>query len=206
MGHPVGRRERPVALLVDFDGVLRQWDPRFTAAVEARHGLEPGALLAATFEPARLRTLTLGQVSHAAWLIEMGSALGAPAAVTEWAAFRGTVDPQVLAFVRSLRAAGHSVALATNASDLLDDDLAALELTGEFDAVVNSAVLGVAKPAPEFFAVACAMLRVPPKGCLLVDDTERNVQGARAAGLAGHRWTGPGDLPYLQAAFGLATS
>ena len=134
-------RERPTALLVDLDGVLRVWDPEFTAGVEERYGLATGALLTA--------------------------------------------------------------ALATNATDGDHEDLAALGLTDDLDAVVNSAELGVAKPAPEFYAAACAAVGVPPRGCLLVDDTDRNVRGARAAGLAAHRWTGPADLPYLRAALGL---
>jgi putative hydrolase of the HAD superfamily len=197
------RRERPSALLVDLDGVLRRWDPAFTAAVEERYGLAPGALLTAALEPDRLRPVVTGRVSRAEWLAGIGEAVGSAEAVAEWMTFRGTVDPEVLGFIRQVRTAGLPVALATNATDAERDDLAALGLTDELDAVVNSAELGVAKPAPEFYAAACAAVRVPPRGCLLVDDTDRNVRGARAAGLAAHRWTGPADLPYLRAALGL---
>jgi putative hydrolase of the HAD superfamily len=37
---------------------------------------------------------------------------------------------------------------------------------------------------------------------LFVDDEDRNVRGAREAGLAAFRWTGPMDLPYVRAALG----
>jgi putative hydrolase of the HAD superfamily len=69
--------------------------------------------------------------------------------------------------------------------------------------VVNSSVIGFAKPTPSYFAAACAALDVPPRLCLFVDDSDRFVRGARAAGLSAHRWTGPADLPYLRAALGL---
>jgi len=71
--------------------------------------------------------------------------------------------------------------------------------------VVNSSVIGFAKPMASYFAAACAELSVPPRLCLLVDDSDRFVQGARTAGLSAYRWTGPRDLPYLRAALGLTT-
>jgi putative hydrolase of the HAD superfamily len=196
-------RERPSALLVDLDGVLRLWDPEFTAGVERRYGLAPGALLTAGLAPDRLRAVITGRLTRADWQAEIGAAVGCPEAVAEWATFRGTVDQDVLGLIRQVRAAGRPVALATNATEAERQDLASLGLLDELDAVVNSAELGVAKPAPEFYAAACTAVGVPPRGCLLVDDTDRNVRGARAAGLAAHRWTGPADLPYLRAALGL---
>jgi putative hydrolase of the HAD superfamily len=199
----VTSRERPSALLVDLDGVLRVWDPEFTAGVERRYGLAPGALLTAGLAPDRLRPLVTGQISRAEWQAGIGEAVGSAEAVAEWATFRGTVDLDVLGLIRSVRAAGRPVALATNADDAARADLAVLGLTDELDAVANSAELGVAKPAAEFYATACAAVGVPPRGCLLVDDTDRNVRGARAAGLAAHRWTGPADVPYLRAALGV---
>jgi hypothetical protein len=42
------------ALLLDLDGILRQFDPAFTVAVEQRHGLAPGTLPAAAFDHERL--------------------------------------------------------------------------------------------------------------------------------------------------------
>lgn len=191
------------ALLVDLDGVLRRWDRAHEAAIERRYGLDAGALLATAMEPDRVRPVLLGEVAHADWMAGVGKALGAPEAVTEWEAYRGEVDPDVLGLVREVRAAGLPVALVTNATDRLDADLATLGLVGELDAVVNSSVLGTAKPAPEYFTRACELVRVPPRDCLVVDDSERVVRGARAAGLLAHRWSGPADLPYLRAALGL---
>jgi putative hydrolase of the HAD superfamily len=187
-----------------MDGVLRRWDPAHAAGIERRYGLAPGALLATAMAPERVRPAVLGEVGHADWMAGVGRALGAPDAVTEWESERGSVDPDVLGLIREVRAAGLPVALVTNATDRLDADLDLLGLTGELDAVVNSSELGVAKPAPAYFQRACAAVGVEPGYCLVVDDSERVVRGAREAGLLAYRWTGPADLPYLRAALGLA--
>ncbi|MEW2590806.1 HAD-IA family hydrolase [Micromonospora aurantiaca] len=200
-------RERATALLVDFDGVLRRWDPAVAAGVEREYGLTEGVLGEIAMSWGLLQPVLTGQVSHAQWMMSVADALTpavgvdrARAAVQEWQSYRGEVDPEVLAFVREVRSAGIRVGLGTNATDLLDADLAALGLTEELDVIVNSSVVGVHKPAKEYFQAACEALATPPGRVLFVDDEDRAVAGARVAGLSAHRWSGPADLRYLRAA------
>ncbi|MFV2100406.1 HAD-IA family hydrolase [Micromonospora sp. LOL_024] len=201
-------RERATALLVDFDGVLRRWDPAVAAGVEREYGLSGGVLAEIAMQWDRLQPALTGQVNHVDWMTSVadaltpsvGDAARARAAVARWQRYRGEVDPDVLAFIREVRAAGIRVGLGTNATDLLDADLAALDLVGELDVVVNSSVLGVHKPAPEYFRAACEALEAAPSRVLFVDDEDRAVSGARVARLAAHRWSGPADLRYLRAA------
>ena len=201
-------RERATALLVDFDGVLRRWDPAVAADVERRYGLSEGVLGEIAMSWGLLQPVLTGQVSHAEWVASVADALtpsaGSPerarAAVEEWQRYRGEVDQDVLGFIREVRAAGVRVGLGTNATDLLDADLAALGLTDELDVIVNSSVVGVHKPAKEYFQAACEALDTPPARVLFTDDEDRAVRGARAAGLSAHRWSGHSDLRYLRAA------
>jgi putative hydrolase of the HAD superfamily len=193
-------------LLVDLDGVLRRWDPAIPLAIEERYGLPPGTLRRTAFAPSRLVPALTGQASRAEWMAGVAEALGEPQAVAEWESYRGEVDADVLGFVREVRAAGIPAGLATNATDQLDADLEHLGLTGEFDVVVNSWTIGFTKPAASYFVAACTSLRVPSPRCLLVDDSERYVRGARAAGLSAYRWTGPADLPYLRAVLGIGAA
>jgi putative hydrolase of the HAD superfamily len=201
-------RERATALLVDFDGVLRRWDPAVAVGVEREYGLTEGVLGEIAMSWGLLQPVLTGRLSHAEWMSSVADALTpsvgdharARAAVEEWQRYRGEVDPEVLAFIREVRAAGVRVGLGTNATDLLDADLAALDLTGELDVVVNSSTIGVHKPAKEYFQAACEALETSPTRVLFVDDEDRAVAGARVAGLSAHRWTGPGDLRYLRAA------
>ena len=200
-------RERAPALLVDFAGVLRRWDPAVAAGVEREYGLTEGVLGEIAMSWGLLQPVLTGQVSHAQWMVSVADALTpvvgadrARAAVQEWQSYRGEVDPDVLAFIREVRVGGIRVGLGTNATDLLDADLAALDLTGELDVIVNSSVVGVHKPAKEYFQAACEALGTPPGRVLFVDDEDRAVAGARVAGLSAHRWSGPADLRYLRAA------
>lgn len=206
-----GLRETAEVLLLDLDGVLRVFDPSVAAGAERRHGLPEGALSGAAFAWSRLRPAIVGECRHAEWMeqvaADLAETIGSPeraaAAVAEWHAYRGEVVPAVLDFVRGTRSAGVTVGLATNATSLLDEDLEALGLRDEVDIVVNSSVLGVHKPTREFFVQACAAVDRAPARVLFVDDEDRNVRGARVAGLSAYRWSGISDAPYLRAALGL---
>ena len=200
-------RGRPTALLIDLDGVLRRFDAEFAAGVERRYGLPAGALFDTAMRWSLLQPAVSGQVNHTEWMDNVVEALAeaaggrenARAAVDEWQTDRGEIDGEVLAFIREVRSAGVRVGLATNATDRLDADLAALGVADDVDLVLNSSVLGVHKPVKDYFRQACLAVGAPPERVLFVDDSDRAVRGARAAGLSAHRWTGPGDLPYLRA-------
>ena len=206
-----GPRPRAEALLLDFDGVLCRRDPARGAAVEERYGLPPGTVVATMMEWSRLLPAITGLTTRAEWFDGVAETLadrvGGPerarALLREFDAYRGEIDPVVLAFVRDVRAAGRPVALASNGTAELADDLVAFGVAGDFDAVVNSSAIGVHKPAPEFFRAACQAVGVPPRQCLFVDDTDRHVRGARAAGLSAYRYDPPDDLRYARAALGL---
>jgi putative hydrolase of the HAD superfamily len=205
-------QRRPAqALLIDLDGVVRRWDPGPIAAVEAAHGLAPGTLLSTAMRWDLYQPAMSGRLTHAQWTAVIAERLPLPpaestAAVEEWQKYRGEVDTEVLAFVREVRAAGRPAALATNATDLLRDDLTALGLSGEFDAVFSSWELKIHKPAPSFYERVCAALGLAPQWVLFVDDDDRAVRGARAAKLLAYRWTGPAGLRYLRGAMGLTSA
>jgi putative hydrolase of the HAD superfamily len=206
-----GTRDLASALLLDLDGVVRVFDPAVPAAIERRYALPAGTLARSALAWHRLRPAIVGQKSHAAWLesivADLTEAAGGPeparAAVREWQADRGTVVPEVIEFVREVRRAGMPVGLATNSTSVLSDDLDSLRLTGEFDVVVNSSVIGFHKPTREFFSTACVAVATAPARCFFVDDDDRHVRGARVAGLSAYRWNGAADVPYLRAALAL---
>lgn len=197
------RRRRPAeALLIDLDGVVRQFDRSYS--VEQRYGLPDGAFLKAGMEWTRYVPAVTGAWTRAQWLDAIAEATGAPReALDEWDEYRGYVNEDVLAFVREVRAAGVPVGLATNATDDVRDDLKKLALESEFDQVISSAEIGFHKPSRDFFIQACTFMGTPPDICLFVDDQDRNVQGARAAGLSAMRFTVLDDLRYVRAALGL---
>ncbi|MEV6347279.1 HAD-IA family hydrolase [Actinoplanes sp. NPDC051851] len=196
-------RDRARALMIDLDGVLRRWDPAPMIAVEVKYALKPAALLETSMSWDVYQPAMAGEISDAEWMGLVADRLPlekaeADAAVAEWQSYRGEVDPVVLDFVREVRAGGRKVALATNATDRLRPDLAALGLLDEVDLVLSSWEMKVHKPAPEYFQQACQAVGELPKHVLFVDDDDRVVRGARSAGLSGYRWAGPEHLPYLR--------
>jgi len=205
------RRRRPTALLIDFDGVLRRHDERVLSELEAANGLDDGEIVAVASAPELLIPAILGRVSRAGWRTDIAAALAdrvggldnAEKIVGEWDSYRGEIVPEVLDTIEMVRAAGIPVALCTNATDDLREDLERFDLSDAFDAVVSSAEIGAVKPMREFYLAACEAVKTPPGQCLFVDDTARNVAGARAAGLLSYRYTGPAGLQYVRAAFEL---
>jgi len=102
----------------------------------------------------------------------------------------GVLVPEVLAFAREAHQAGIKVVVEGGAR-------------GDFDAVADSSLIGSHKPQKDFFLAACALIGVPPERFLFIDDTDRNVRGARAAGLSALRFSGPADLSYARSALSL---
>jgi putative hydrolase of the HAD superfamily len=201
----VAQRDPARALLIDFDGVLRRFDPAPLIATELKFGLPPASLLETAMAWDVFRPAIAGELTHQEWMQVVASRLPlepaeAGSAVAEWQAYRGEIDPEALAFVREVRAAGRKVGLATNATDLLPADLEKLGLTGEFDVVINSWDLKIHKPAPEYFQRAAQLIGELPKFILFVDDDDRAIRGARAAGMSAYRWSGPEHVSLLRKA------
>jgi epoxide hydrolase-like predicted phosphatase len=76
-----------------------------------------------------------------------------------------------------------------------------------FDAVVLSEHEGIRKPDPEIYLIAAKKLGEPPEACVFVDDVPRNVDGARAVGMAGvlHKDAAI-TIPKLEEMFGVSLS
>jgi putative hydrolase of the HAD superfamily len=49
--------------------------------------------------------------------------------------------------------------------------------------VVESSVVGVRKPEPAFYEIACRLLDVEPAACVFLDDLGINLKPARAMGM-----------------------
>jgi len=96
----------------------------------------------------------------------------------------GTVE-----LVHALRASGYGVHLGTNQERHRGTYMRGVLGYDElFDVSCYSYDLGVAKPDPGFFAETARRIGSPPPGILFIDDSLRNVNGARSAGLAAEQW------------------
>ena len=171
------------AYIFDLDGVVRHFDRMEEAAIERRHGLAPGSMIHAAFGSELGNEFICGRLA---------TVIG-PGAAAELLAMRPEVDHEVVSLIEALRADA-PVALLTNGSTRTAHELAAAGLAAVFDLVLNSATLGIAKPAVEIYRHATGRLGVPPERTLFVDDRPLNIDGARTAGLVAHHFVGLDEL------------
>ncbi len=168
---------------------------------ERQAGLPEGSLVAVALgDHDLLNRAVTGKISDEQWrrqivdrLAASNSEDAAAKAVNQWSSARGAVNAEVLQLIRAERCA-RPVAVLTNATSRLDEDLAALALDREVDFVFNSSSLGVAKPDPAIFLRAGQILGAPLDNCVFVDDTRTHVETAALLGMTSHLFTEPSAL------------
>lgn len=182
------------AFLTDLDGVIRIWRATQDSDAECAVGLPGGAIKQVAFAPDLLLPAITGQLTDEAWRQQIGERLAQAypnldvvRAVAIWSAPCGEVDVAMLDLLRRVRRQW-PVCLVTNATSRLPADLARLGILDAFDHIINSAVVGWAKPAPAIFQAALRAVDVPAAAALFVDDSATNVTAAQALGLAGHHY------------------
>ncbi|MFI0528168.1 MAG: HAD-IA family hydrolase, partial [Ilumatobacteraceae bacterium] len=86
-----------------------------------------------------------------------------------------------------VKAAGYKVACLTNniAGEHVTSERTAtiIEIMARFDVVVESSKVGVRKPEPRFYEIACELLGVQPDECIFLDDLGINLKPAAAMGM-----------------------
>lgn len=81
---------------------------------------------------------------------------------------------------------------------------AVAEIMQIFDVVVESSKVGVRKPEPRFYEIACEMLAIEPAEAVFLDDLGINLKPARALGMRTIKVDRPGPaLDELEAVLGL---
>ena len=186
-------------LLIDLDGVLRQWNDSDIPA-EMAFGLPANEIAAVAFSPSLLTPAITGVITDQEWRARIAQELErrhegclAHVAVARWSQSPGTVDQSTLSLLQRCRGDLRLV-LVTNATSRLTEDLVALGLTGVFDEVINSSELRVAKPADAFFRLALERAGVLANQALFIDDSVANVSAASALGIESHLFANHGAM------------
>jgi epoxide hydrolase-like predicted phosphatase len=91
-------------------------------------------------------------------------------------------DEPMVEAVAAARRAGVRTGLLSNSWG--DDRYDRSRFPELFDAVVISSEVGLRKPDPEIYALACERLGRPPERCVFVDDLGGNLKPAAAIGIA----------------------
>lgn len=85
--------------------------------------------------------------------------------------------------ISNLKAAGYKLAVASNAVRMsVEVMLSKAKLLDYFDAVLSNQDVAKAKPDPEIYRTAIDMLGMNPDECLVVEDNDKGIAAAEAAG------------------------
>jgi putative hydrolase of the HAD superfamily len=122
----------------------------------------------------------------------------------------GDLRPAMVDAVRRCKEAGLKIALLTNNWVSLDSrspDITAPErdeVLHLFDVIIESSKVGVRKPDPRFYELACEALGIEPSEAVFLDDLGVNLKPARAMGMTTIKVVDPDDaLAELETVLGL---
>lgn len=109
------------------------------------------------------------------------------------------VMPETPGYLVSLKEQGYFLGVISNSVGTIEDQLQHVGLRGYFQAVFDSAIVGVEKPHPEIFQMALAAARVGANEAVFVGDTNAtDVGGAQLAGLHGVLIDRVGAYPHVE--------
>lgn len=182
--------------MVDVDGVVIRHPHglRWDHDLEADLGVSPERLQQAFFQP-HFEDVVLGRAGlHerlAPVLAHIAPQLTAEQLTAYWFAKDAHLDETLLGDLAALREAGVALHLATVQEHLRAEHLwSTLGLRRRFDAIHYAADYGCKKPDVAFFEAVGARTGFAPYDMLLIDDSARNVEAARAAGWRAALWDG----------------
>jgi epoxide hydrolase-like predicted phosphatase len=92
-----------------------------------------------------------------------------------------TPRPAMLEAIRRIRSRGLKAGAITN--NWIAEDEGTRVLRPHFDVFIESAVVGLRKPDPRIFHLACEEIGVPPQQAVFLDDIGLNLKAARALGM-----------------------
>jgi putative hydrolase of the HAD superfamily len=194
------------AVLFDFGGVIIDSPFDAFAQVERRSGAAAGTVRRINSvdpDTNAWAQLERGEITPEAFvpLFEAeAAAIGAHVeaqplldALLELPSTREQGRPQMLATVARLRQVGLRVGLLTNNIVAMGSRADTRWVHDVFDEVLESCLLGVRKPEPRSYELACAALGVPPAATVFLDDLGINLKPARAMGLRTIKVVDPDD-------------
>ncbi len=101
------------------------------------------------------------------------------------ACLAGEVRPEMIKALHRIKEEGLKQACVTNNFNSMDRSPRDphTNVLDVFDAIVESSQVGVRKPEPEFYKIACSMLEIEPVEAVMLDDLGVNLKPAREMGI-----------------------
>ena len=179
------------AVMFDFGGVISTSPFEAFARFESQHGLPTDFI----------RTVNATNPDDNVWARLERSEITIDAFGPRWGAeacalghevdgrrvlemLAGEIRPQMVAAIAACRGSFKTACLTNNFASVeraVSNEVA--DVYALFDAVLESRLLGVRKPDPRFYELACQALGVQPDESVFLDDLGVNLKPARALGM-----------------------
>ena len=180
------------AVIFDLGGVVMASPLHAITRYERDHGLAAGAINRVVLESGdrgAWSRLERGELTLEAFLLpfeadcrECGVELSGEKLMA-YIAEAGVPRPRMIEAIRRIRGRGLRVAALTN-NWVREGPREGHRLRELFDVFVESAIVGLRKPDPRIYELACRELCVAPSRAAFLDDIGRNLKTARALGMA----------------------
>lgn len=180
----------PPALLIDFGGVITESVVGAFERACAAHGVDPRGFVAEAFSAdhasdSPFALVELGRISVAEFVDQIGPVLTRHAAqpvdaevwFSEVQQTTHRVDPKMTEALQSLYDRGVQTVLVSNSWG--PRDTYPWHLLPDFSDIVVSGEIGIRKPDPEIYRLACEKVNRDPAECIFLDDVEVNLVPAR---------------------------
>jgi epoxide hydrolase-like predicted phosphatase len=176
------------AVFFDIGGVLEITPPTgWVERWEARLGLIPGGLSAAARDV--FAAGSTGAMTEADVHQQLAIALGVEAATIDemmadsWMQYLGTPNAELIDYMASLRPRYKVGIISNSFVGAREREQRLYRFEDLTDDIVYSHEVGVLKPDPRIYELACERLEVEPAAAAYIDDHVELVEGARAAGM-----------------------
>jgi putative hydrolase of the HAD superfamily len=186
-------------LLLDFGGVISVTLFERRAQSEQALGLAAGSLTwRGPFDPehdALWRDMTANKITERDYWARRASEVGRLFG-EDWDALtllhrthgpdpNLNVRPEAWSTVRKAKAVGLRVGILSNELELFygRETIERLDILKLMDCVIDATHTQILKPDPRAYAMGCEAMGLPPSQIVVLDDQQRNVDGARKAGL-----------------------
>jgi putative hydrolase of the HAD superfamily len=185
------------AVLFDFGGVITTSPFEAFARYEQTRGLPPGFLRSVnatdpdTNAWAQLERSEIDLAGFDAAFAEESERLGHRVRGGDvLGLLAGDLRPEVVRAVEVI-AERMKTGLLTNNVVGMDPSGAIADVVARFDVVVESSVVGLRKPDPAFYELACEQLAIAPSEAVFLDDLGINLKPARVLGMSTIKVTDP---------------
>jgi len=180
------------AVIFDIGGVLERVadpDAELGAKWRDRLGMDQGAFTSAMRRVDPDRLAQTGGMSEAVYRERCAAELRLPPGQADefmadmWDWYCGELDDELMAFAASLRPAAQTAIISNSADGARREEVARYAFDAFFDPIIYSHEVGLAKPDPAIFELACARMGLEPAQAVFVDDVPGHVAAARALGM-----------------------